>query len=186
MFDKLVDLLVQFIGLFYVCEIVEPYQSGVRVTLGKPGAIVNPGLRFHWPFRIGHILVENVVLETKRVGPQSLTTLPDEAHPDGVEVVIGTVVSFKIFDVKAFLLEVEGRNQFIEDITYGTTAKFVMSRTWKQLAEVDIAHELTKTLRADAKKYGVEVVRVQLADFTRDCKSIRLVGPPPIKVDLLH
>ncbi len=177
MLDKLVDLFVTFVNLFFFCEIIEPYQSGIRVTLGRPGAVVGPGLRFHWPFKVGHILVENVVLETKRVGPQSLTTLPDDQHPDGRHLVISTVVSFRIFDVKAFLLEIEGRAQFIEDISYGSMSKLVMSRTWAQLLETDVANELSKTLRADAKKFGVEIARVQIADFTQ-CQSFRLVGPP--------
>lgn len=102
------------------------------------------------------------------VGPQSLTTV------DGHSVVITTVVTFNIEDIKTFLLDIEGAHQVIEDSTYGIVASFVMKHTWQQLLDVDISKELTKDVRRSAKKYGVAIDNVQVADFTRS-RSIRLL-----------
>ena len=121
-----------------------------------------------WPFRVEECLSTNVVPETMLVDPQSLTT------KDGVSLVISTVVTFAIDDVKVFLLEIEGAGQVIEDATYGIVAHMIMERTWAELAEIDLANELSKTVRRAAKRYGVQIVQVQIADFTRS-RSLRLV-----------
>lgn len=144
------------------------YQRGVVLRFGKFHRIVEADFHWIWPFCIETYLEANVVRETMMVGPQSLTTV------DGHSVVITTVVTFNIEDIKTFLLDIEGAHQVIEDSTYGIVASFVMKHTWQQLLDVDISKELTKDVRRSAKKYGVAIDNVQVADFTRS-RSIRLL-----------
>ena len=168
MFDKLIDLLVQFIHLFKPWTVVNCYERTVILRLGKFRGIAGPG--FHWmiPFGVEHSLSVNVVPETMIVGPQSLTT------KCGASVVISSVVTFQIEDVCKFLLEVEGAHQVIEDSAIGIVSRFIMERSWLQLQEMDIGNELTKAIRRQAKRYGVEIIAVQVSDFTRS-RSIRLL-----------
>lgn len=168
MFDKLVDLLVQFIHLFFIATVVQQYAGGVILRFGKFHRIVEPGFHWMWPFRIEEALTINVVPETMPVGPQSLTT------KDGVSVIISTVTTFRIVDVKTFLLEIEGAGQVIEDAVYGIVAAFVMERTWAELQAIELANELSKIVRRKAKVYGVEIITVQIADWTRS-RSLRLM-----------
>ena len=130
--------------------------------------MADPGFHWLWPFKIEEALSTNVVPETMIVGPQSLTT------KDEVGVVISTVVTFSIFDVKIYLLEIEGASQVIEDSTYGIVAHAVMDSTWPGLISMDLAGELSKSVRRYAKRYGVDIKQVQIADFTRS-KSLRLI-----------
>jgi regulator of protease activity HflC (stomatin/prohibitin superfamily) len=173
MFDKLIDLILQFIKLFQFWVVLNPYKGGVRLRLGKFHNVLTPG--FHWmlPFNIDAPLWDNVVTETMRTKPQSLTT------KDGVAVVISSVVTFRIEDVKTFLLDVEGRNAVVEDSAYGATSAFIMKKTWDELCAMeDIGNELAKVVRRQAKKYGAEIISVQLVDFAR-CRSLRLIQPTP-------
>lgn len=171
MFDRLVDFIIQFLDLFRFFTVVPCYAGGVMLRLGKFNRMLLPGFHWKWPFRIEEALSTNVVPETMPVGPQSLTT------KDGTSVVISTVVTFSIVDVKTFLLGIEGAGQVIEDATYGIVAQFVMSHGWEELREgLDMANELTKAVRRHAKKYGVDVLTVQIADFTRS-RSYRLMQP---------
>ena len=167
MLDKLVDLLAQFIHLFFIARVVPQYAGGVILRFGKFHRMAGPGFRWLWPFRIEDLLSTNVVLETMSVGPQSLTT------KDGVSVVISTVTTFQVSDVKAFLLGIYAV-QVIEDAVYGIVAAFVMSHSWAELQETDIPGELTKIVRHKAKVYGVEIITVQIADWTRS-RSYRLM-----------
>lgn len=174
MFDKLVDFVVQFIKIFQFCTVIYAYQTGVRLRFGKFQHEISPGLRFYFPFGIDRIVTENSVIETMRVKPQSLTT------SDGVELTISSVVTFRIADIRTFLLDVEGRNHIIEDSTYGTTAEFVMKHTWEELtAYDDIGNELSKAVRRKAKIYGAEIIAVQLMDFSR-CWTLRLINTQPM------
>jgi membrane protease subunit HflK len=107
MFDKLVDLLIQFIRIFQFSLVVKPYQLGVRLRFGKFHATLNPGVHLFFPFWIDSVILENSVTETMRVKPQSLTT------KDGRSLVISAVITFHIEDIRTFLLDVEGRNLLV-------------------------------------------------------------------------
>lgn len=172
MLDKLVELVSQFLHLFQFFTVVPCYGSGVILRFGKFHRMAAPGFHWMWPFRIEVCMSTNVVPETMPVGPQSLTT------KDGTAVVISSVVTFQIDDVKKFLLEIEGAGQVIEDATYGIVAQFVMAHTWAELVAegMDMANELSKAVRRNARKYGVDVMTVQIADFTRS-RSFRLMQP---------
>jgi len=170
MFDKLVDLLVQCIKIFQFTIVVHAWEYGVRLRLGKFHAVLSPGLHFYFPFWLDKVLIENVVTETRKVRPQSLTT------KDGKAVVISAVVTFRIKDVRTFLLDIEGRNNVVEDCTYGPIANFIMKRQWDELVAMDsLDNELTKVVRRQASKYGIDIIAIQLVDFTL-CRSVRLIG----------
>lgn len=178
MFDKLIDKIIEFIGLFQFWIVLEPYQGGVRIRLGKWIKVLTPGPHLILPFGIDNCIYENVVVETMRLKPQSLTT------KDGKSVVVSSVVTFTIEDVLKFLLEVEGRNAIIEDSGYGATSNFILHKTWQELnAMDDIGNELAKVIRRQCKLYGVKVSTVQVVDFTQ-CRSIRLMTtyPQTVKV----
>jgi regulator of protease activity HflC (stomatin/prohibitin superfamily) len=168
--ERLFDFFISVLRFFQFLAIVDAYQKGVVLRFGKCQREVGPGLIWLWPFFIDRLLSENVVLETLPVGPQSLTT------KDGKSIVLGTVVSFTVEDVKKFLLEVEGRNEFLEDSLYGIQSKLVMGRTWEDLYNADIEKELTREARKRAKEWGVNILRVQVSDFSQS-RSIRLIQP---------
>lgn len=168
MFDKLIDLLVQFIHLFQVCFIVHSYQRGVVLRWGRFHRKVGPGFHWLWPFNVETHLSVSIVPETILVGPQSLTT------EDGVSVIVSTMVMFSIADERKFLLDVEGGHKVIEDCTYGVVARFILERTWDKLQSLDMSNELEKVVRRRVKSYGVEIESLGMADFTRS-RSIRLM-----------
>lgn len=168
MFDRLIELVIQFIELFRFFQVVKTYQGGVILRLGKFKRNAKVGFNWLLPFYIDEVIHCNVVTETMLVGPQSLTTR------DGKQVVVSTVITFKVEDPKIFLLEIEGANRVIEDSTFGEVSDWVTSRTWGQLVEADVANELSKKMRRRAKVFGVEIQRVQIVDLTTS-RSIRLL-----------
>jgi regulator of protease activity HflC (stomatin/prohibitin superfamily) len=169
MFDKLVDLFIQFLKFFKFTAIIKAYQTGIRLRLGKFHAVLYPGLHFYLPFFIDEILQDNTVIETMRLKPQSVTTT------DGTSVIASAVVTFRIEDIKAFFLEIENRNHAIEDVACGAMATFMMKHSWEELVAMeDINNELAKTVRRQAKKYGVDVITMQLVDFTKS-PSVRVI-----------
>ena len=168
MFDKLIDLIIQFARLFQIYAIVRCYQGGVILRFGKFHRLAPPGRNWIWPLAIEELLSTDMVIETMLVGPQSLITR------DGKKIVISTVVTFRVDDAKVFLLEIEGTNRVIEDSTFGEVSDWVTARTWDELVASEVANELTKKLRRRAKTYGVDIIRVQLVDLTQS-PSLRLM-----------
>lgn len=170
MFDKLIEVLVQFVHLFFFLVVVKDYQRGVVLRWGKFNRELLPGGHWKIPFAVEACLLTNVVPETMTVGPQSLTTRDQKA------VVVSTVVTFEIDDARHFLLGIEGGHQVIEDASYGMVSEFVLARTWAELCTMDVGDELTKAVRRKARQYGVRILRVQVCDLTVS-RSIRLIQP---------
>ena len=168
MFDKLVDVLVQFINLFKFWVIITDWEMGIILRWGKFNRMAPPG--FHWrlPFDIENTYYASINMMTRIVGPQSLTTRDD------VSVIISVVITEQIEDVKKFLMLCTHGRSIIEDATYGAVATFVHERTWDELRGVDIAHQLEIIVRRQARRYGVDIIQLQLADFTKS-KSLRLM-----------
>lgn len=168
MFDKLIDLFVQFLHLFQFCFIVRSYQKGLVLRFGILHRKVGPGFHWLWPAAIEEYMVVDVVRETAIVGPQSLTT------KDGVSIIVSTLVTSTIFDEETFLLKNEGAHTVLEDSTCGTVSDFILERTWAQLQSLDVSNELAKAIRRRAKLQGVEILDAHLVDFTRS-RSLRLM-----------
>lgn len=148
--------------------LVRQYEGGVVLRLGKFHRMAHPGFCWIWPLMIEEVITTSVVVETMIVGPQSLKT------KDGQLVVISTVITFEITDPKIFLLEIQGASRVIEDSTYGVVSEWVSLHTWEELLDPDLGGKLSRAVRALAKKYGVNIIRVQIADFTKS-RSLRLM-----------
>src|SRR5690348_16421157 len=85
-FEKLIDLVVQFLECFRFCTIIDCYERGVRLRLGKYPKALDPG--FHWqaPFFIDRILTENVVPKLHQLPTQSIATADDK------QIAMGAVI----------------------------------------------------------------------------------------------
>lgn len=167
MIDRLVDLLVQFLGFFQFCTIVDAYEQGVILRFGKYRKTVDPG--FHWliPFYVDRLLATTVVTNTSNLGAQSLTLA------DGTQVVISTIVTWRVNDVRKLLLEVEGLTEALHDTAYGVIASKTCSATWAEVHDPAFCETVGKEVRKRAFRYGVEVMQVQFSDLSKT-RSLRI------------
>lgn len=168
MLDKLVELLKQFWRFLIFFDTMPEYEGGVVLRLGKYNRDAKPGWNWIWPFMIEKVLSTTVVAETMVTAPQSLLT------KDGKALVISTVITFTKPDPKLFLLTINGGDRVIEDAAYGVISELIMKNSLVELGTMDVANELSIKMRRFAKRYGVEIQRVQIADFTVT-RSLRLM-----------
>jgi hypothetical protein len=169
MLDRLIDLLHATIKNFQFWVVILAYEKGVLLRLGKFHRELGPGLHWVRPFHIDHVLVDNVVTRTLHLGAQSLTT------KDGKSIVVSAIVTLSIVDVKKALLEVESVEHAMQDACYAPIARHVDDCTWEMLHKEDAFEGLTKLCRRQAKRYGLEIERVQLADLAI-CRTYRTVN----------
>jgi regulator of protease activity HflC (stomatin/prohibitin superfamily) len=170
MFDKLIDLIIQFIELFRFWCVILQYEGGIILRLGKFHRMLTPGFHWMWPFNIEMMHYTDVNMYTRIVGPQSLTTQDDKS------LIVSVVITMQVEDVKKFILDCVHGHSVVEDATYGAVATLIHSLTWDQIMQADVARQLEIIVRRQAKKYGVNILQLQLVDLSRS-KSLRLMQP---------
>lgn len=167
MFDKLIEIVLQFIDLFRFWEIIDDYERGIVLRLGKYSKSLDPGLHFITPLGVDKVLKDNVVPRTANLGAQALVTL------DGKQITVSAIVTAQIRDIRKIFLEVENVDQALTDSCYATIGDLVVTHTWDQLRTPEFSDTLTKACRKQAFRYGIEILRVQLADLMPS-RGIRL------------
>lgn len=171
MLDRLFDFLRDFIGLFKCAVVVDQYEIGLVLRLGKLHKIMEkPG--FYWlaPFYIDRAMTDTCVLTARDLPMQSVTLA------DGTTVAVGPVVSFKTNDAQKFFLEVDNAEAVLRDSARGTIREVLSAMTWDQVADPNGAalDELTKAVRKQAWRFGIEVTQVKLADLSK-ARTLRLI-----------
>jgi regulator of protease activity HflC (stomatin/prohibitin superfamily) len=175
-FDKLVELLVQFIDLFYFVRVIDQYMGGVVLRLGKYHRTLGPGAHMVWPLGIERVLMQHTNPSTTKLDAQSLTTA------DGVAVVVSAVVTWRVSNVRKVLLECDGHEQVMLDSTTGVLAEHVTGVVWSDLVTEEFRCTITSAVAQRARKWGIKVMKVQLKDVAR-CRSLRLFSgsAPPVQ-----
>ena len=167
--ERLFDLLVEFIDLFRCWFIIDQYERGIVLQLGKFRREVGPGFHLMLPFRMDQVLVDNVVTRTANLRTQTLTT------QGGKDVVLSPVLSYRIRDLKKFMLEVEGAEHALADVTYGTIADMVRHSTFEDMLTDEWHDALYKEVRKQGFCFGIEVLAVRLSDLGQ-LRSFRLIN----------
>ena len=168
MFDKLIDLISNWIEQILPLFIIRDYEMGVLLRFGKYKSIVGPGIYFKIPF-FDEVISHHVVVTTLSLPPQSLYT------KDKQNIVVKGVVKYKISEVKTFLLEVYDAQDAISDMTQSIIKNIVMDKTLEECIDSEIDNTLTKKARVEAKKWGVEIQQVTLTDLA-PIRSFRIIN----------
>jgi len=167
MFDRLIDLALQFIDLFRFFVVIDEFERAVILRLGRYYKVLESGLHFILPLNIDNVLIDNVVPRTINLGAQGLTTA------DGKTITLSAVITAQIRDVRKAMLEVEHVNEAIVDSCYATIGDLVVAHSWDQIRKPEFSDTLLKACRKQAFKYGIEILRVQLSDLTPS-RALRL------------
>ena len=176
MFDRLFDIVFQFLDLFKFWVVIDEFEQGVILRLGKYHRVVGPhdgwrttGLHFTIPFNVDNVLVDNVVPRTVNLGEQGLTTL------DGKSITVSAVVTAQIRDIRRALCDVENVDEALMDSCYATIGDLIVAHNWETVRTPEFTETVTKACRKQAFRYGLEVLRVQFADRIPS-RAIRLLS----------
>ena len=168
MFDKLVELLTNWWLELKPIVIIRDYEEAVLLRFGKFKQVLKPGLHFKIPM-FDEVIDQHVVVTTLSLDAQSLYT------KDKQNIVVKGLVKYKIADVKIFLREVYDAQDAISDMSQSIIKNVIMSMTLEECTDVELDNTLTKKVRVEAKKWGVEVQQVTLTDLA-PIRSIRLIN----------
>ena len=166
MFDKLIEFLLNIIEDIMPVFFVKQYNNGILLRMGKFVRVVKPGVVFKIPF-LDKVEITTIVTTTLSVPTQSVIT------KDKKQLVVKSVVKYKISDVELFMLNVYDSTDAISDITQAIIKEQISLRTFEECTDNDFDNTVTKKLRVEMKKWGIEVDRVTLTDIGQ-IKSLRL------------
>lgn len=167
--SALINFLASIRDTFLVFTVVDAWEKGVVLRLGKPVRDVGPGLRWHWPLHIERVLVTSCAWETADLPAQSLAT-KDEA-----EIAISAVLTYRVNDARKFLIEVGGEESVLADSSRGVIRRVVGEHTWEDLQSPRVDEKITKAVRERAWRWGIEVKEAQLSDLTT-ATCYRIIG----------
>ena len=168
MFDRLIELISNWWNQILPITIIPHYQEAVLLRFGNFRSVLKPGLHWKIPF-FDEVIDQHVVVTTLSLPAQSLYT------KDRQNIVAKGVVKYKIADVKTFLLEVYDAKDALSDMTTSIIKQIITDLSLEDCLNSDIDNTLTKKVRVEAKKWGVEVQQVTLTDLA-PIRSFRVIS----------
>lgn len=160
MFDKIIDFIISIWDKLTFFQIVKQYQQGAWLRFGKLRKIVGPGLYFKIPL-LDEIDCYHVLTTAMTLDAQSVTT------KDEKEVVAKGIIKYKIADLSKQFTDVYDAVDAISDVSMGIIKNIISKKTWEECKEENLDNEITKKVRTEAKKWGIEVEAVTLSDLSR-------------------
>lgn len=166
MFDKLIEILELIWDYIVPYIIIMEYQEGVILRFGIFKKVITKGLHFKIPFA-DYVMVENTVITTTQLPPQSLTTKDEKT------IVVKGMVKYQIEDVKMYCLSVWDAKEVIIDTSCGIIRETINERDWNELKDGKIDGLISRRVTSALSKYGIKVEWVTLTDMAI-MKSFRL------------
>lgn len=167
MFDRFFDLLLQCLDYLKFMAILQPYEAGVLVRLGKFVRVLEPGWHLIVPV-IDIIHREHTVPRTHSLHTQSVMTI------DGKQITFQAVITSQVRDIKKALLDVEDGEHAIQDSCSGCIAYELSHMSWNDiLVASDTTDKVTAACRKRGFKYGLEITAVQFSTMSLS-KALRL------------
>lgn len=164
--------IIDFLRQFWPFEIVYSYQRGVRFWCGVDKAELDSGLYMFCPF-FGKIEVIDSQPDVMRLANQDLTT------KDGVPVSVSLNVLYEIHDARAAFVKVQKVTDNIADECRAGVAAAVRDCTFPELLarQGEIENEIADNVAKVAGEWGVQIHRVNFADFIRT-RALSLTRSP--------
>lgn len=168
MFDKIIDLFVQFWSYLKPLTVVPPYSEALLIRLGKIHKTLKPGLHFKIPV-IDKVLEYYTVITTINLPAQSIFLSKTKTN-----IVVKGMIKYRIFDGKEFFLKAYGAKEAIGDVTQGIIKTVLIDAPEETIYTSDIDSEITRLVAAEAKEWGIIVEAVVLTDIA-PIRSLRLL-----------
>ena len=168
MFDKLIEIISNWWLQITPVIIIRDYEEAVLLRFGKFKTVLKPGMHFKIPM-FDEVIDQHVVVTTLSLDAQSLYT------KDKQNIVVKGVIKYKISDVKTFLLEVYDAQDALSDMSQSIIKNVIMSMSMDECTDSELDNTLTKKVRVEARKWGVEVQQVTLTDLA-PIRSYRLIN----------
>lgn len=159
--EKIIDFILQFLNDFLPFFTTKEWQETVVLRFGQIHRVQKKGFHFKIPF-FDEPIHYSVVTTTMGTLAQTLVT------NDNIEVTVKSVIKYRIADVVKHTTEIYDASDAIIDLTEGHIMNQVNIRTYEECRDtLIISNEITKKVRNEVKRYGVEIENITLTNFVK-------------------
>lgn len=161
----LIDMIIAWIPRI---QLINPDESGVRITGGKRYRAKGPGWYIWWPLiqECKKITITPQVVDLRE---QSLTTL------DGEKRAISGAVEYDIRDAVKAILKVQDYDKNLPTLCLGKITDYVEAHPASECRASLIKTELKKEIREHVNKWGIRILNIFITDnVAADTKRIML------------
>jgi len=145
------EILKEVWGWCEVLTVLDPWEEGVQVRMGKFKRCVKGGWWLHRPFNIDEFHVMNVRPTAMELPDMALTTGNDK------DIVVKGVLMWSIFDIKKATLDVEDVRETLEQIAIGIVQDVIETQDWAYIRTPECRRDIKKSIQQQARKWGVTV-----------------------------
>lgn len=159
MFDRIFDFISAAWQWFIPWVIIDIYEEGVILRLGKFHRVIKPGIRFMLPCGIDVCKFDTVVRQTSYLEVQSLTS------KDGKPVTLTAILIYTIKDIAKFLLEIDDGETDVQNMCYGVITECVENTNWNDIRTKNFNDDVKHKCRRLCDTYcGVKLLDVRWSD----------------------
>lgn len=148
--------LFGFFRAFQLWVVVAPWESGLRIRLGKTSEVLHPGPHWRIPF-LDRIFVQPVRLRTISDSGQTMAT------KDGKVLTLAVAVSYAIGDIQQLYSTVSNPEVTLLYQVQGLIAKVVANATSTEISPGLIEQLVTERMPASA--WGLRDVSLMVTSF---------------------
>lgn len=159
MLDRLLDLIIEFIGLFQVFFYVDDFEGAVVLRFGVYHRTLYKGPHWVLPLNMETVIGTNIRPEPMFIDTQSCHT------KDGFIANYCVGLIWKVENPKKFLVDNEDSMTQIALIGAGLMRELVTMNTWKQCEPPEFMSAYTVTLNRLLRKLGARVTAAKLIDL---------------------
>src|SRR5258706_13435198 len=165
--NALIELFKQFWEELRPWALVSPWESSIRVRLGKYTTECLPGIHFKIPvFDSFHNF--NVVPRVANLPHQSLKTA------DGKNIALSGALAYYVSDAEKAVVEGDDFETALINIAMGLLADYVANHPASECTHDAIQASVADSLHNAAEAWGLDITHVYLVDLA-DVKTFRLL-----------
>ncbi len=162
MIAQIIDIIKTLGSSLTFWIVVDPWQAGIILRLGKFNRKLDVGLHFKIPF-IESAIIQNTATTTTSLSAQSITA------PDGIVYTVEGVVKWSVSDIRPYACDIWDAENVIID-----SAKSAMAEIITKNGAKDIGNQVATKTRISLRKYGIAVDTVTITTLA-PIKCFRLI-----------
>lgn len=171
LFERLLDWLVAWMRYLVPFYVLGDDTLGLVRRLGKYKRDLRPGWNWKWPV-IEECLTESCALDSTVLREQTLTTR------DGGQVTLRGVLAYRVVDARKYILGCATAESVVNDVGCALVAELIPGVTTEDVLSGKIDRDLTRRVKARARRWGIEVESFGLVDRVRT-RTYRFIGSAP-------
>jgi len=158
--------------------LVNPDESGLRITLGKKFKLTPSGWYVFWP------LIQEMVKITTT--PQVVDLRAQSVFTkDHKDLCCGGGIMYRIDDPMKAILMVQDFDKSLYTLALGIVADYINQRNFNDCNTAEIREAVLKGVRGDAAGWGLKIMRMYVTDFGVT-RNIRILGNMPVVRNVSH